>query len=141
MRSGDADDGERVEPLSTDWLCLYEGLIMLAEARPDEVVRDVVGDMEAFGMAVAHVRAYGRRDPRRFSRAGINRRLRAFAEGDERWSGAEIRDQDAHHGNGTIFLTPAARYHTSRLTEHAEVVAHIELTISIRGSSTRSSVR
>jgi hypothetical protein len=63
---------------------------MLAEARPDEVVRDVVGDMEAFGMAVAHVRAYGRRDPRRFSRAGINRRLRAFAEGDERWSGARF---------------------------------------------------
>jgi hypothetical protein len=41
-------------------------------------------------MAVAHVRAYGRRDPRRFSRAGINRRLRAFAEGDERWSGARF---------------------------------------------------
>jgi hypothetical protein len=42
MRSDGADDCERVEPLSTDWLCLYEGLIMLAEARPDEVVRDVV---------------------------------------------------------------------------------------------------
>jgi hypothetical protein len=30
-----------------------------------------------------------------------------------------------------MFLTAAARYHTSRLTEHAEVVAHIELTISV----------
>jgi hypothetical protein len=72
-------DCERVEPVSTDWLCLYEGLIRLAEARPDEVVRDVVGDMEAFGMAVARVRAYGRRDSRRFDRAAINRRLRTFA--------------------------------------------------------------
>jgi hypothetical protein len=85
MRSDGTDDCERVEPLSTDLCCLYEGLIRLAEARPDEVVRDVVGDMEAFGMAVARVRAYGRRGFRRFDRAAINRRLQAFAEGDERW--------------------------------------------------------
>jgi hypothetical protein len=83
-RSMHSDDGERAEPLSTDWRCLYEGLIKLAEARPDEVVRDVVGDMEALGMAVARVRADVRRDCRRFDRAAINRRLRAFAEGDER---------------------------------------------------------
>ena len=62
MRSDGTDDCERVEPLSTDLFCLYEGLIGLAEARPDEVVRDVVGDMEAFGMAVARVRAL--RSPR-----------------------------------------------------------------------------
>ena len=72
--------------------------------------------MEAFGMAVAHVRAYGRRDPRRFSRAGINRRLRAFAEGDERWSGARFvikmhimaTRHDLPDPGGTIILTPPA---------------------------------
>jgi hypothetical protein len=48
-RSDGTDDCERVEPLSTDLFRLYEGLIRLAEARPDEVVRDVVGDMEEFG--------------------------------------------------------------------------------------------
>jgi hypothetical protein len=59
-----------------DLAMVHEGVVRrkMSSARPDEVVRDVVGDREAFGMAVARVRAYGRH----FDRTAINRQLRAF---------------------------------------------------------------
>jgi hypothetical protein len=48
----------------------HAAVLRLAQARPDEAVRNVVGDPEAFAMAVARVRASDRRDPGRFESAG-----------------------------------------------------------------------
>ena len=73
----------------------HAALLQLAQALPDEAVRDVVGDLEAFAMAVARVRASDRRDPGRFDRLAVDRRLRAFAKGDERW-----RERDDDHDPG-----------------------------------------
>ena len=73
----------------------HVALPRLAQARPDEAVRDVIGDLEAVAMAVARVRASDCRDPGRFDRLAVNRRLRGFAEGDKRW-----RERDDDHDPG-----------------------------------------
>ncbi len=60
-------------------------LTRLAHAQGDETVRQAVGDVDAFALAVHRLGAHNRSDPNRFDRHKVNRKLRAFAEGNEQW--------------------------------------------------------
>ena len=70
---------------------LYIGHVFtrLAHAQRDETVREAIGDVDVFASAVQRLGAYNRFDPNRFDRHKVNRRLRALAEGDERWREAD----------------------------------------------------
>ncbi len=84
LRSGDAPWVER--------LYVAHALAKLAHAQPDETVREAVGDVDAFAIAVQRLREHDRLRSDRFDRRGVNRRLRAYANCDE-W-GREPDDEN-----------------------------------------------
>ena len=77
LQLGDAPLAER--------LYVGEGLARLAYAQPEETVREAIGDVGAFVQAVQCLGVYDRLNPERFDRHEVNRKLRAFAQGDEHW--------------------------------------------------------
>ncbi len=88
--TGPSDYADRLSRQSGDapWVERFyvaDVLARLAHARPGETVRETVGDVDVFALAVQRLGAHDRFNPDRFDRHEVNRRLRAYANGDERW--------------------------------------------------------
>ena len=64
---------------------MAETVSRLFDAQDDAKIREALGDLDELREAVERVEAYQRFQPDRFDRRRVNRRLKQYATGDEKW--------------------------------------------------------
>jgi hypothetical protein len=77
----------RFHPPLEELSVMAEAASRLLDAQEDETIRDALGDPDELREAVDHVEAYHHFQPERFDRRKVNRRLKQYARGDEKWRG------------------------------------------------------
>jgi hypothetical protein len=80
-------DHHRFHPAFEELSVMAEAASRLLDAQEDETVRHALGDLDELQEAVDRVEAYHHFQPERFDRRKVNRRLKQYARGDEKWRG------------------------------------------------------
>jgi len=78
-------DDHWCHPPLEDLSVMAETVSRLFDAQDDAKIREALGDLDELREAVERVEAYQRFQPDRFDRRRVNRRLKQYATGDEKW--------------------------------------------------------